>query len=101
MTRALPIGGQQGLVQLIQPDDYPRDALQKGKQGRVRIRLDVDPRGFVSKCTVLESAGTQSLDDAACSLLQARARFTPGPRLPRPGRGRRRDDQRHLAAARG
>jgi TonB family protein len=77
VTRAAPVGGTFGLVDLIKSEDYPPDALREGKVGAVHVRLDVDREGRVSKCVLLEPTGTESLDTAACRLMQERARFTP------------------------
>lgn len=68
----------------IVSDDYPVDALRREVEGDVQIRLDVDPAGRVSACTILKSSGDASLDTATCELLTLRARFDrargPGPR---------------------
>jgi len=58
-------------------DDYPIEAQRKGEEGTVQARLDVDARGRVSRCTVIRSSGSVSLDSATCRILERRARFTP------------------------
>jgi protein TonB len=58
-------------------DDYPADAQRNGEQGSVRARLDVDENGKVSRCTIIQSSGYDSLDDATCNVLKARASFRP------------------------
>ena len=65
------------LAGLFSSDDYPPDALDRNEQGTVEVRLDVDKRGRVAKCTVLSSSGFASLDGATCGILQQRARFQP------------------------
>jgi protein TonB len=62
---------------LFSSDDYPADAQRNGEQGSVRARLDIDKRGRVHGCTVIESSGHASLDLATCRILQNRARFSP------------------------
>jgi protein TonB len=58
-------------------DDYPVDAQRKGEEGTVQAKLDVDTHGRVSRCTVIRSSGSASLDGATCRILQRRARFAP------------------------
>jgi protein TonB len=58
-------------------DDYPAAAQVRGEEGDVRARLDVDTRGRVSRCTIVQSSGSESLDDATCRILEERARFAP------------------------
>jgi TonB family protein len=58
-------------------DDYPVAAQQKGEEGTVQAQLTVDATGRVTSCTVIRTSGFASLDDATCSILQRRARFTP------------------------
>jgi len=61
----------------VSHDDYPAEALRAGQQGLVEVRLAVDARGKVTGCTILRSSGAPSLDATTCTLLQARAGFTP------------------------
>lgn len=65
-------------------DDYPADAIRREAEGNVQVRLDVDPAGRVSACTILKSSGDASLDSTTCRLLTLRARFnrasSPGSR---------------------
>jgi len=61
----------------ITTDDYPRDALRKVAGGSVNFTLQISADGKVSDCVVTESSGNQSLDDATCALMSARARFEP------------------------
>jgi TonB family protein len=62
---------------LFSADDYPAEAQARGEEGTVRARLDIDTRGRVSKCSIIQSSGHASLDQATCSILQRRALFTP------------------------
>lgn len=62
---------------LFRPDDYPVAAQQRGESGSLRARLDIAPSGKVERCTVTSSSGSRTLDNAACRILKARARFTP------------------------
>lgn len=68
----------------IVSDDYPVDAIRRAAEGDVQVRLDVDPAGRVSACTILKSSGDASLDSTTCRLLTLRARFdrarSPGAR---------------------
>lgn len=64
--------------------DYPDEALRKGEQGTTAVRLAIDRQGKVSDCTVIESSGSSSLDQATCNVLTSRAQFTPA----RDSRGR-------------
>jgi TonB family protein len=62
---------------LFSSDDYPPEALDRGEQGTVNVRVAVNTSGRVSACTVLQSSGSQALDHAACKIITARARFRP------------------------
>lgn len=62
---------------LIAADDYPVEAIRRKEQGSVRFKLDIGSDGEVTNCSILESSGSQSLDDAACRIMAARATFTP------------------------
>lgn len=61
----------------IGTDDYPAAALRNGEEGRVFFRLDVDETGALTSCTIIESSGYVSLDDATCRVMRERATFKP------------------------
>jgi protein TonB len=76
----------------VTDDDYPASALRAEQAGTVRFRLDVDPTGKVTACTVTGSSGVSVLDTTACNLLKRRARFNPaedaeGNKIPAPYNG--------------
>jgi len=62
---------------LFSADDYPPDAQMRDEQGTVGVELKIDKRGRVSRCDVVQSSSSKSLDSATCRILQQRARFTP------------------------
>lgn len=66
-----------GLAGFLTVDDYPADAVQRGVSGAAVVRLDVNPEGRVSACSVLQSSGDSALDRASCRAFQRRARFRP------------------------
>lgn len=72
-----PPPGTPNMAGLISQDDYPVEALRRGEQGTVGVRLDIDSAGRVSACTVTQSSASASLDEGTCALLQKRARFIP------------------------
>ncbi|MEA3050169.1 MAG: hypothetical protein QOG84_2005 [Sphingomonadales bacterium] len=65
------------LAQLFGEADYPADALRRHEQGKVGFHLDIDAAGGVAGCTITQSSGSASLDEATCRLIKARARFSP------------------------
>ena len=75
--RSQPASAKGDLRSVFTADDYPSDALQNSEEGTVRARLDVDTAGLVMKCTIVQSSGHRSLDDATCKVIAERARFTP------------------------
>lgn len=56
---------------------YPAEALRQGLEGRVGVRVGVDPTGLVSSCMVIRSSGHQILDQAACTSMTRFAKFHP------------------------
>lgn len=66
---------------LISSDDYPQDALRKGEQGTVHVRLTISPQGFVERLDVIRSSGSRSLDAATVRIVRSR-----GPRKFEPAR---------------
>jgi TonB family protein len=73
-SRAIPIANDRYWVT---PDDYPARALRDNQQGTVRVKLEISATGAVSNCSVTQSSGYSALDEATCSLITRRARFTP------------------------
>lgn len=62
----------------ITPDDYPAEALRRGEQGSVRFRAEIGPNGRVSRCSIVESSGSPSLDGATCRAVSKQARIDRG-----------------------
>jgi protein TonB len=62
---------------LFNEGDYPAAAMDSGAEGTSRARLDIGSDGRVTNCTIVQSAGNRALDQATCSVLKRRARFTP------------------------
>lgn len=61
----------------ITPEDYPSNALLERRVGTTIFRLRVGIDGKPLRCGVIGSSGTAALDERACALMMARARFTP------------------------
>jgi protein TonB len=58
-------------------DDYPLEAFNKNQSGIVGVLLWVEPDGRVSTCEVIEPIAALILEQATCTILKRRARFTP------------------------
>jgi protein TonB len=67
---------QSALAALTREEFYPREAIERGLEGRVVLLLTLDEAGRVSRIEVASSSGHALLDDAA---RKAAARIT---RLP-------------------
>jgi periplasmic protein TonB len=61
----------------ITTDDYPATALRQGIQGTVVISAMIGADGKVRSCVVMQSSGSQLLDDTTCRLYARRGHFTP------------------------
>lgn len=61
----------------INPDDYPRRAVERGAQGTTYLRFNVQPNGRVRDCVVTRSSGHRDLDKVTCPLLERRLRYRP------------------------
>lgn len=75
------------LVALFGTDDYPMEAIEKEEQGTVAYRLTIGRRGGVPDCEIVESSGSEALDEQTCRILEERAHFSPardaaGKRIP-------------------
>lgn len=58
-------------------NDYPSRALREERQGTTGFRVTVGPDGRVTSCSITSSSGHPDLDEATCSNVTRRARFTP------------------------
>ncbi len=58
-------------------NDYPSRALREEREGTTGFRVSVNAEGRVSGCTITSSSGHPDLDEATCSNVTRRARFTP------------------------
>ena len=58
-------------------NDYPAPAVQAHEEVTTYYRLTVNVEGKVKDCTITQSSGHPSLDQAACRQLTERARFKP------------------------
>lgn len=71
--RVAPLGNP---ADWIKDDDYPPAALRANETGVVSFELKVSSTGGVAGCRVTGPA-SPALDEATCTLLLARARFSP------------------------
>ncbi|WP_343060469.1 energy transducer TonB [Sphingomonas rhizophila] len=65
------------LTSLFSTDDYPPAALRSEEQGLTVVSLTIGTDGRVSNCSVTSSSGSTALDNATCSIIRRRARYTP------------------------
>lgn len=78
-----PAGPTKGAVPKGNPgnwattNDYPSRALREEREGTTGFRVTVGPDGRVTDCQITSSSGHPDLDEATCSNVRRRARFTP------------------------
>lgn len=58
-------------------NDYPTRALREEREGTTSFRVSVGSDGKVASCSITSSSGSPDLDEATCSNVTRRARFTP------------------------
>jgi periplasmic protein TonB len=63
--------------QWISNADYPPAASAAGQEGRTVFALDVDNKGRVTGCRIIQSSGSPLLDNTTCSSMVVNARFKP------------------------
>jgi TonB family protein len=63
--------------EVLSPDDYPPQAMQRGETGTVKFALRVSPRGAPVRCVVTSSSGSPSLDARTCEIAMTRGAFIP------------------------
>lgn len=72
-------GGMSAMMNFIKENiKYPEDAKKAGKEGRVVCSFIVDKEGRVTEPHVVQSSGTQSLDDEAVRLVSLMPDWKPG-----------------------
>lgn len=72
-------GGMSAMMSFIMENiKYPEDAKKAGKEGRVVCSFIVDKEGKVTEPHVVQSSGTQSLDDEAVRLVSLMPNWKPG-----------------------
>ncbi|API58343.1 energy transducer TonB [Tardibacter chloracetimidivorans] len=76
-SQASPPSPRGRRAEWITTDDYPGSAQRAGEEGTTGIRVQVNADGRVESCTVTQSSGSSTLDDATCRLYSRRGRFTP------------------------
>jgi TonB family protein len=71
-------GGDAALMKFIGDSiRYPKDAKEKGLQGKVVTRFIVKADGSVSEATIIKGI-SRSLDDEALRVIKSLPNFTPG-----------------------
>ena len=58
-------------------NDYPSRALREEREGTTGFRVTIGTDGKVIDCEITRSSGSADLDEATCSNVRRRARFTP------------------------
>ena len=58
--------------------EYPSDAHEQGKSGRVFVQFVVSKTGDVKDVKIIRSGGFESLDDEAIRVVSAMPKWTPG-----------------------
>ncbi|MDF7774648.1 energy transducer TonB [Sphingomonas sp. AOB5] len=62
---------------VVTNDDYPPAALRAEQQGITTMSFTISAKGLISNCAIIGTSGSALLDNTACSILSARARFKP------------------------
>ncbi len=65
------------LASYLKAEDYPKESIRRGEQGRVQFAIAVGIDGRVKSCTIIQSSGFDRLDSKTCSIMQERLRFKP------------------------
>jgi protein TonB len=56
---------------------YPERARERGEEGTVEYRVDVDRDGALRSCEIIKSSGHSQLDQATCELMIQHVKFAP------------------------
>lgn len=66
-------------VEQVGNKNYPREALNRGITGQMRLSVTINPDGSVYEVKVLQSSGQRILDDAAKQIVRLASPFAPFP----------------------
>jgi protein TonB len=75
-----PLGGTPRLVPIAAthlPPPYPDDAKRLGDEGTTQMQVTISSAGEITDCAVVQSAGSQRLDAAACAYVQRHWKWQP------------------------
>jgi TonB family protein len=61
----------------ISAEDYPASARKQGRGGVVSFQLEIDRKGMVTGCDIIQSSGHRDLDMATCAAMALRGEFEP------------------------
>ena len=67
----------QDTAKLITSADYPKEALNAGKESKLDVWLNLDASGRVASCRVISTFASPEINDRMCKLLQQRQTFVP------------------------
>jgi protein TonB len=63
---------------VLSSEDFPREMIEEWpRSATVFLRLRIDPRGFVSECTVDRGTNMPAIDSQMCNTAHERLRFRP------------------------
>lgn len=65
------------LLTVFSSDDYPQAAMRNGEEGTVNTRLEIGTDGKVARCVIVQSSGSDTLDQTTCRIFQNRVQMQP------------------------
>lgn len=74
---AVPPDAIDDRAQWITADDYPMGVVMTGRQGTTAVLFRISAAGRIDTCRAVVTSGVKVLDDAACTALMKRGRYTP------------------------
>ncbi len=69
-----PVGS---VAEWFPADAYPPQARAKSQEGLTVYAVELDPRGRIMRCNVVQSSGSDLLDSTTCTLVISNGRFRP------------------------
>ena len=73
----LPGDRKQSVVKSSQEPFYPKDAINFGWEGTVKVKISVNTQGYASNVRIIKSSGFESLDNAFIDTIMASYTFKP------------------------